>query len=144
MCVGLCNYSSPCKVQAYLETRSTASIAEETTLQYIALECKQLYYSIDTQQTNYSVMMSLTIVKEHDSNYYWSDQEIQTVIEIRIKACPPGFQNSNARKCICTDYLANTKGIICNIDEERLHKTSSMWVGDYSGDVVVHHASLSI
>ncbi len=97
-----------------------------------------VYYSIETQQTNYTETLSLTIVKEQDYNYYWSNQKIPTVIEIRIKAYPPGFtQNDNARKCICTDYLASN-GITCNIDDERLHKTSSMWVGNYSGDVVVH------
>ncbi|XP_064388819.1 uncharacterized protein LOC135336882 [Halichondria panicea] len=138
VCVGQYNYSSPCKVQAHLEMTSIANIAEEAILQNIAKECKQLYYSIETQQTNYTETLSLTIVKEQDSNYEWSDQIIPTVIEIRIKACPPGFtQNNNARKCTCTDYLASN-GITCNIDEERLHKISSMWVGNYLGDVVVH------
>ncbi len=138
VCVGQYNYSSSCKVQAHLEMTSIADIADETILQNIAKECKQLYYSIDTQQTNYTETLGLTIVKEQDSNYERINQKIPTVIEIRIKACPPGFtQNKNARKCICTDYLAS-KGITCNIDDERLHKTSSMWVGNYSGDVVVH------
>ena len=137
VCVGQYNYSSRCKVQAHLET-SIADIADETILQNIAKECKHLYYSIETRQTNYTETLSLTIVKEQDSNYEWSDQIIPTVIEIRIKACPPGFTTkTNARKCICTDYLVS-KGITCNIEDERLYKTSSMWVGNYSGDVVVH------
>ncbi len=107
VCVGLYDYSSPCKVQAHLET-SIADIADETILQNIDRECKQLYYSIETQQTNYTETLSLTIVKEQDSNYKWSNQIIQTVIEIRIKACPPGFKhNNNPQKCICTDYLAS-------------------------------------
>ncbi|XP_064388884.1 uncharacterized protein LOC135336937 [Halichondria panicea] len=138
VCVGQYNYSSPCKVQAHLEMTSFANIAEETILQNIAKECKQLYYSIETQQTNYTETLSLTIVREVHSYYEWIFQNIQTVIEIRIKACPPGFiTNFNARKCTCTDYLASN-GITCNINDERLHKTSSMWVGNYLGDVVVH------
>ncbi len=138
VCVGQYNYSSPCKLQAHLEIISIGSIADEAHLQKIATECKQLYYSIETQHTNYTERLSLTIVKEQDSNYLWKSQTISTVIEIIIKVCPPGFtQNNNDRKCICTDYLTS-KGITCNIDEERLYKTSSMWVGNYSGDVLVH------
>ena len=83
VCVGRYNYSSSCKVQAHLEMTSIASIAEETTLQNIALECKQLYYSIETQQTNYTEILSLTIVKEQDSSYHWSNQKMP---EIRVKA----------------------------------------------------------
>ena len=134
VCVGQYDYSSSCKVQADL-VKSIAKIAGETPLQNIGLQCKQLYYSIETQQTNYTEAMSLTIVKEQDINYKWRNQIARTVLEIRIKACPPGF--INAKKCTCTDYLASN-GITCNIDEERLYKTSSMWVGNYSGDVVVH------
>ncbi len=63
VCVGQYNYSSPCNVQAHLEMTSIASIAEETTLQNIAKECKQLYYSLETQQTNYTETLSLTIVR---------------------------------------------------------------------------------
>ncbi len=45
---------SYCKVQAQLEVTSKARINEETQLQEIGLECKKLYYSIETQQTNYT------------------------------------------------------------------------------------------
>ena len=135
VCVGQYNYSSPCKVQAHLQMTSFANIAEETILQNIAKECKQLYYSIETQQTNYTETLYLTIVGQEVQSYY---EWIFLNIEIRIKACPPGFiTNFNAKKCICTEYLASN-GITCNIDDERLHKTSSMWVGTYSEGVVVH------
>ncbi len=65
VCVGQYNYSSSCKVQAHLEKTSIADIADETILQNIAKECKQLYYSIETQQTNYTETLSSSMYNYH-------------------------------------------------------------------------------
>ena len=60
------------------------------------------------------------------------------IIEVVIKDCPLGFEiDEAAKKCICTSYLT-TQGIICTIDDERVHKNPLTWVGNYSGEIVVH------
>ena len=138
VCTGQLGYSSLCKVLATLNEIKAASITEETQFQGIGLECKKLYYSIETKQTSYNERIFINIIKEETVYSRGIDLLTPAIIEVVIKDCPLGFEiDEAAKKCICTSYIT-TQGIICTIDDERVHKNPLAWDGNYSGEIVVH------
>ncbi len=139
VCTAQFNYSSYCKVQAYLKLTSKASIPNEMQLQEIAPKCTKLYYSIETQQQNYTEQMTISVVKE-DLKYYKYLSEFLTHINLTVKDCPLGFELDNiAKKCNCMSYLT-AQGITCTIDNhtQQLQKNPLAWVGNHSGVIVAH------
>ena len=62
-----------------------------------------------------------------------------SVIDIVFLPCPFGFElNGITSKCDCASHL-RAPGVICNINSQTIHRPASMWIGNYSGDLILHH-----
>ena len=137
--VGQYNYSTPSVIHAQIISHTVAANLDEIwTTQNVDLECKNLSYLIRSFLSNTTVHLLLTVEKANLE--YTSRPPIKiSEIQVFIKQCSYGFaQDTETGTCVCNDYLAKS-GVACNIENQTVHKTPSMWIGNFSGDILVHN-----
>ena len=135
MCVGLLGYPSSCNFQAETLT-SGAEIALKLEVENVP--CIDLSYVIRIHSVEVKSCL-LKLFSDMGTNEL-IDTSNSVIIQINIEECPFGFETvlkDNNLVCTCSDHL-HKEGIVCNIGKLSLHKTSPMWVGNYSGDIAVH------
>ena len=136
MCVGQLGYPSSCVFEREMITKG-AKVALVSKVEDVKTQCINFSYVIRTQSKEMK-RASLTLLSDIEASSMPHFNAI--VIQIHIDDCPLGFKtvlNDNNLVCTCSDHL-HREGIVCNIDELTLYKTSPMWVGNYSGDITVH------
>ena len=136
--VGQYNYSSPSVIRATVVNGYNAQLEEQQVTQDVKLLCKNLTYSLKTLVNEKSAVIQLSI--EIPFSLETVLPELQpTTLTITILDCPLGFElYKDSRTCDCLPHLAN-RGVTCNIIEQTVHRSRSMWIGNFSHDIVVHH-----
>lgn len=137
--VGQYNYSSPSVIRAQIVSHNVdANLDEIWTTQNVDLECKNLSYLIRSFLPNITVHLLLTI--ESSDLEYTSRPTINiSEIHVFIKQCSYGFaQDTESGTCVCNAYLAKS-GVTCNIENQTIHESPSMWIGNLSGENAVHN-----
>ena len=135
--VGQYNYSSPSVIRATIANKYTAAIADQQVTQEVNILCKNLTYTLQTQDLKVTIQLSIEVPFASDSTL----PDIQSaIVNATILDCPLGFElYENSSTCDCIDYLTRN-GITCNIMDQTVHRTAFMWIGNDSNDsIVVHH-----
>ena len=136
--VGQYNYPAPSVIRATIIYNREAQLDKVRATQDAGLACRNLSYSIRTQKTNMIIRMQLAVDTLYSQNTYLPNLFIAQVL-IFIQECPHGFVlHVNQRTCNCTDNLIFA-GVTCSIENQTIHRTPSMWIGNVSGEVVVHN-----
>ena len=137
--VGQYEYSSPSVIRLNsLDDYAFTSVDDIWITQAIGILCKNLSYSIHTQLHSEVISMYLSI--ENPEMEYISLPPAQVSrVDVYVRQCPHGFKlDSTSRICNCTDCLIKA-GVTCNIDSQTIHKNPLMWIGNHSGEIVVHN-----
>ena len=136
ICVGQLGYPSSCVIRAEVTTLG-AEIAPLSKLKDVGLKCRNFSFLIKVQS---NVISKAALTLFPDIRDYSSGSPGFVTIHVSIEDCPLGFKtvlDNDYLVCTCSDKL-HKEGIVCNINELTLYKTSPMWVGNYSGDIAVH------
>ena len=134
--VGQYNYSSPSVIRATVVNGYNAQLGEQQVTQDVNLLCKNLTYSLQTLET--SVVIRLSIETPFSSETTLPELQLST-LTVTILDCPLGFElYKDSQTCDCLPHLAN-RGVTCNILDQTVHRSRSMWIGNFEGDIVVHH-----
>ena len=134
--VGQYNYSSPSVIRATVVNGYNAQLGEQQVTQYVNLLCKNLTYSLQTLET--SVVIRLSIETPFSSETVLPELQPAT-LTVTILDCPLGFElYKDTQTCDCLPHLAN-RGVTCNILDQTVHRSRTMWIGNFEGDIVVHH-----
>jgi len=89
-----------------------------------------LTYSVRTSQE--SIQLHLSV----ESSTVFSDER-PALLSISFLPCPLGFNLSgDPPECECAPWLRRP-GIRCDINNQLIHRPASMWIGNYSNEVVV-------
>lgn len=135
--VGQYNYPAPSVIRATIVYNTEAQFDKIRVTQDAGLACRNLSYSIQTQELNKYLRMELAVDTLYFQNTYLPDL-FRAQVLIFIQECPHGFTlHVNERICNCTDTLT-IAGVTCSIENQTIHRTPSMWIGNVSGEVVVH------
>ena len=87
-------------------------------------------YSVRTSQE--SIQLHLSV----ESSTVFSDER-PALLSISFLPCPLGFNLSgDPPECECAPWLRRP-GIRCDINNQLIHRPASMWIGNYSNEVVV-------
>ena len=135
--VGQYNYSSPSVIRATIANEYTAAIPDQQVTQEVNILCKNLTYTLQTQDIKVTIQLSIEVPFGSDSTL----PDLQcAIVNATILDCPLGFElYENSSACDCIDYLTRN-GITCNILDQTVHRTAFMWIGNDSNDIlVVHH-----
>ena len=134
--VGQYNYSSHSVIRATVVNGYNAQLGEQQVTQDVNLLCKSLTYSLQTLEK--SVIIRLVIETPFSSETTLPELQ-PTTLTVTILDCPLGFQlYKDTQTCDCLPHLAN-RGVTCNILDQTVHRSRTMWIGNFEGDIVVHH-----
>ena len=142
VCATQMGYSSSCIIRTESVTKGT-KIADEHKSKVLDARygCKNFSFEVLLYS---SKITFLNIKLNPDFKNSERDRELSDAslrVDVWIKHCPLGFTteqtDNNAVICNCSHHLQQ-EGIICNINSIVLHKTSRMWIGNYSGDITAH------
>ena len=134
--VGQWNYPAPSVVRARIRS-DIALIEDELATQDIGLTCRNVPYQFFSPLQD--VMLNMSLVVE---TAYLRDSFLPTLITTQVKVnilkCPFGFILDNvSQSCQCSDYH-NRAGLECNIETVTIRKRPQSWIGNYSGELVIH------
>ena len=134
--VGQYNYSSPSVIRATIVNGYNAQLGEQQVTQDVNLLCKNLTYSLQTLET--SVVIRLSTETPFSSETTLPELQPAT-LTVTILDCPLGFElYKDSQTCDCLPHLAN-RGVTCNILDQTVHRSRTMWIGNFEGDIVVHN-----
>ena len=134
--VGQYNYSSLSVIRATIVNGYNAQLGEQQVTQEVNLLCKNLTYSLQTLET--SVVIRLSIETQFSSEIALPKLQPAT-LTVTVLDCPLGFKlYKDTQTCNCLPHLAN-RGVTCNILDQTVHRSRTMWIGNFEGDIVVHH-----
>ena len=134
--VGQYNYSSPSVIRATIMSGYNAQLGEQQVTQDANLLCKNLTYSLQTLEK--SVTIRLSIETPFLSETVLPELQPAT-LTVTILDCPLGFQlNEESQTCDCLPHLAN-QVVACNILDQTVHRSMTMWIGNFSKEIVVHN-----
>ena len=135
-------YSSSCIIRAVSVTKGTKIVDEHKSKVLDArYGCKNFSFEVLLYSSKIT-FLTITLnpdFKDSESEHKYSYSPLK--VDVWIKGCPLGFTteltDNNAVICNCSHHLQQ-EGIICNINNIVLHKTSRMWIGNYSSDITAH------
>ena len=134
--VGQYNYSSPSVIRATVVNGYNAQLREQQVTQDVKLLCKNLTYSLQTLEKCVTIQLSIETPFSSETTLPELQPATLTVI---ILDCPLGFElYKDSQKCDCLPHLAN-RGVTCNILDQTVHRSRTMWIGNFSGGIAVHH-----
>ena len=135
--VGQYNYSSnsPSVSRAVIAHGYSAQLGEQQVTQDVSLSCKNLTYSLRTQENEVIIQLLIGIPFTLDTTV----PELQpATVNVSILSCPFGFElYESSQACDCIRHLAK-QGVTCDIANRVMHRSASMWIGNFSEDIVVH------
>ena len=135
--VGQYNYSSNSSsvIRAVIADGYSAQLGEQQVTQDVSLYCKNLTYSLRTQENGVIIRLLIEIPFTLGTTV----PEIQpAIVNVSILSCPFGFElYDSSQTCDCTRHLA-IQGVTCDIEKQVIHRSTSMWVGNFSDDIVVN------
>ena len=142
--VGQYNYGSPSVIRAEVNVppSNTASLGERQTSQDVRTECKNLTYTIHTRAMKAEISLRIEAPLTSFSTPFAEPAIVNAVIQ----ECPFGFEvvsseyDSTLLRCDCAPHLLK-QGVTCRLDShvQAIQCKQSMWIGNFSGDIVVHH-----
>ena len=135
--VGQYNYSSnsPSVSRAVIAHGYSAQLGEQQVTQDVSLSCKNLTYSLRTQENEVIIQLLIEIPFNLDMTV---PELQQAIVNVSILSCPFGFElYESSQKCDCIRHLAK-QGVTCDIANQVMHRSASMWIGNFSEDIVVH------
>lgn len=142
--VGQYNYGSPSVIRAEVNVPpgNTASLGERQTSQDVRTECENLTYSIHTRAMKAEISLRIEAPLTSFSTPFAEPAIVNAVIQ----ECPFGFEvvsseyDSTLLRCDCAPHLLK-QGVTCRLDShvQTIQCKQSMWIGNFSGDIVVHH-----
>ena len=134
--VGQYNYSSPSVIRATVVNGYNAQLGEQQVTQDVNLLCKNLTYSLQTLEKSVTIRLSIETPFLSETVL----PELQpAILTVTILDCPLGFQlYKDSQTCDCLPHLVN-QGVTCNILDQTIHRSRSMWIGNLSEEIVVHH-----
>ena len=106
--------------------------------QEVGSGCKNVTYSIFSTQSKETVVLQ----PERTTNQCRGGKS--NILEITLLPCPPGFQlSNNIGGCVCSSILQEYGVTFCNISDETIHMTSSLWIstsfsGNKTNGVMIH------
>ena len=133
--VGQYNYSSPSVIRAIVP--DGVKLGDQQVTQEVNLLCTNLSFSLQTLKN--FVTIKLAIETPLSFSYSSTIPDLQhATLNVSILDCPLGFKlQEESRTCDCQRHLSS-KGIVCDILHQTVHKSSSVWVGDFSEQILVH------
>ena len=133
--VGQMNGTVPGTITAKAST--AASLGDLQNVQAISsTKCSVLNYTLSSNSSSETI--SLQIQRpDYTSDIYF--HPTQRLISVSLKECPPGFKKDhNPSYCDCAPLYKNKK-IKCYINEQRIHRSSPVWIGYGALDVNTNH-----
>ena len=131
MAVGQYGYASPALVRTVIATGNSGELGGEQNIQEVGNECGNLTYSVRTSQE--SIQLHLLL----ETCTAISDPQPATLF-VSFLPCPLGFNISGEPpECACAPQLRKP-GVKCDINKQLIHRPGSLWIGNYSNEVVVH------
>ena len=134
--VGQYNYSSTTVIRATIVNGYNAHLGKQQVTQDANLLCNSLTYSLQTPEKSVTIRLSTETPLSSETTL----PELQLVtLTVTILDCPLGFElNKESQICDCLPNLAN-QVVTCNILDQTIHRSRSMWIGNFSEEIVVHH-----
>ena len=108
----------------------SAVIFAELTTKYQTLQVGQ-----DTQQLNGTncTAMKFNVLGEESTHtslaLYTRLGGTRLTMKIYLLDCPPGFESSNDRNCVCDPYVTSVIGSTCNFENYTISRHPTIWVG---------------
>ena len=131
MAVGQYGFASPAFVCTRIASDNSAELGDRQSIQELGNECGNLTYSVRTSQQ--SIQLHLSV----ETPSVFSDVQ-HAVLSISLLPCPLGFNLSgDPPECGCAPQLRKP-GIRCDINSQLIHRPASIWIGNYSNEIVVH------
>ena len=130
MIVGEYGYASPALVRTVIAPGNSGELEKQQSIQELGKMCANLTYSVRTSQE--SIKLHLSVESRMD------DYMPLAILNISFRPCPLGFNLSgNPPKCDCALQLRKP-GVKCSINTQLIYRPALVWIGNYSGEVVVH------
>ena len=142
--VGQYNYGSPSVIRAEVKVPpgNTVRLGERQTSQDIRTECNNLTYSIHTLAKKAEISLRIEAPLSSSSTPF----ALPAIVNAVVRECPFGFEvmwnehDNTPLRCDCAPHLRK-QGVTCRLDSrmQTIHCKQSMWIGNFTGDIVVHH-----
>ena len=128
MAVGQYAYASPALVRTVIAPGSSGELGGQQDIQELGNTCGNLTYSVRSLQSSIQFYLLVTAT---------SDPQPATLF-VSFLPCPLGFNLSGEPpECACMPQLREP-GVKCDINKQLIHRPASLWIGNYSNEVVVH------
>lgn len=133
MAVGQFCYATPAMVFSKVAPQYVGELGVRQSAQELGNTCGALTYSVRTPDDFIQILLCLSL--ECDSNIL----NQPAILSVSFLPCPFGFELSgHPPKCDCAEHLRKP-GVQCHIDNETIHRSPAVWIGNFSNDVVVHN-----
>ena len=121
-------YISPAPVRAVIAAHDSGELGEQQDIQELGNECGNLTYSVRTSQESILLYLLVTAVSNPQP----------ALLFVSFLPCPLGFNLSGEPPgCACAPQLRKP-GVKCDINKQLIYRPASLWIGNYSNEVVVH------
>ena len=121
-------YASPALVRTVIAPGNSGELGGQQDIQELGNECDNLTYSVRTSQKSIQLYLLVTAVSDPQP----------AILSILFLPCPLGFNLSGEPpECACAPQLRKP-GVKCDINKQLIHRPASLWIGNYSNEVVVH------
>ena len=125
---GQFGYVSPALVCTVIAPGNSGELGGQQDIQELGNECGNLTYSVRSSQR--SIQFYLTVIAISDPQ--------PAILSVSFLPCPLGFNLSGEPpECACAPQLRKP-GVKCDINKQLIHRPASLWIGNYSNEVVVH------
>ena len=132
--VGQYNYSSPSVIRVVVPPG--VEVGKQQVAQEVKTYCTSLLYTLQTLEK--SIAFELFVETPFSLISYLPAAEPATVVAT-ILDCPLGFHlQKKSQTCDCLPQLIR-KGVTCDIDTQTVGRSNSLWIGNYSNNVVAHN-----
>ena len=121
-------YVSPALVRTVIASNSSGELGGQQNIQELGNACGNLTYSVRTSQE--SIQLYLTVIAIADPQ--------PATLFVSFLPCPLGFSLSGEPpECACAPHLRKP-GVKCDINKQLIHQPASLWIGNYSNELIVH------
>ena len=129
--VGQYAYASPALIRTVIAHGKSGELGMEQDIQELGNECGNLTFSVRTSQESIQLHLSL------ETCIALADTE-PAILSVSFLPCPLGFNLSGEPpECTCAPHLRKP-GVKCDINKQLIQRPASLWIGNYSNEIVVH------
>ena len=130
MIVGEYGYASPGIVRTMIAPGNSGELEEQQSIQELGKMCANLTYTVRSSQESIRLYLSVESLTDNEMPL--------AILNISFRPCPLGFNLSDSPpKCDCALQLRKP-GVKCHINTQLIHRPATLWIGNYSDEVVVH------